>query len=72
MAGTRSVHRQRVPRNLGRFGQEVNGPATELEKLKEPLAHLNPAWFVLEKSQTESTEVTELVVSDRQNSVHFV
>ena len=26
---------------------EVHGPAAELEKLKEPLAHLNPAWFVL-------------------------
>jgi quinol monooxygenase YgiN len=26
---------------------EVHGPAAELEKLREPLAHLNPAWFVL-------------------------
>jgi quinol monooxygenase YgiN len=26
---------------------EVHGPAAELEKLKKPLAHLNPAWFVL-------------------------
>ncbi len=26
---------------------EVHGPAEELEKLKAPLAHLNPAWFVL-------------------------
>jgi quinol monooxygenase YgiN len=26
---------------------EVHGPATELEKLKKPLAHLNPAWFVV-------------------------
>jgi hypothetical protein len=25
---------------------EVHGPAAELEKLREPLAHLNPAWFV--------------------------
>jgi len=25
---------------------EVHGPAAELEKLKEPLAHLSPAWFV--------------------------
>jgi len=24
---------------------EVHGPAGELEKLKAPLAHLNPAWF---------------------------
>jgi hypothetical protein len=24
---------------------ELHGPATELEKLKKPLAHLNPAWF---------------------------
>ncbi len=27
---------------------ELHGPAEELEKLKEPLAHLNPAWFTLE------------------------
>lgn len=25
---------------------EVHGPAEEIEKLKEPLAHLNPAWYV--------------------------
>ena len=25
---------------------EVHGPAAELEKLREPLAHLNPQWFV--------------------------
>lgn len=24
---------------------EVHGPAAELEKLKEPLAHLKPTWF---------------------------
>lgn len=28
---------------------EVHGPAAELDKLREPLAHLNPAWFVLER-----------------------
>jgi quinol monooxygenase YgiN len=28
---------------------EVHGPAAELEKLKEPLAHLNPQWFVLDE-----------------------
>ncbi len=28
---------------------EVHGPAAELEKLKAPLAHLNPAWFVLHR-----------------------
>jgi quinol monooxygenase YgiN len=27
---------------------EVHGPADELEKLKKPLAHLNPEWFALE------------------------
>ena len=27
---------------------EVHGPAAELEKLRGPLAHLNPAWFVLQ------------------------
>ena len=25
---------------------EVHGPAAELDKLKTPLAHLKPAWFV--------------------------
>jgi hypothetical protein len=29
---------------------ELHGPAKELEKLKGPLAHLNPAWFTLEAS----------------------
>src|SRR5437588_12994155 len=29
---------------------EVHGPAEELEKLKKPLAHLNPAFFTLEVS----------------------
>jgi len=29
---------------------EVHGPAKELDKLKEPLAHLNPVWFTLEAS----------------------
>ena len=28
---------------------EVHGPAAELEKLKEPLAHLNAGWFVLHR-----------------------
>ncbi len=27
---------------------ELHGPASELEKLKKPLAHLNPAWFAIE------------------------
>jgi quinol monooxygenase YgiN len=27
---------------------EVHGPAAELDKLKKPLAHLNPKWFALE------------------------
>jgi quinol monooxygenase YgiN len=26
---------------------EVHGPAAELDKLKEPLAHLKPGWFEL-------------------------
>jgi hypothetical protein len=29
---------------------EVHGPADELEKLKRPMAHLNPVWFTLEAS----------------------
>ena len=32
---------------------EVHGPATELEKLKEPLANLKPEWFVLAGSADE-------------------
>ena len=32
---------------------EVHGPENELEKLKSPLAHLNPAWFTLETSVEE-------------------
>jgi quinol monooxygenase YgiN len=31
---------------------EVHGPASELDKLKEPLAHLNPAWFVVDKERS--------------------
>jgi quinol monooxygenase YgiN len=27
---------------------ELHGPASELDKLREPLAHLNPVWFVAE------------------------
>jgi len=34
--------------NLTRL--EIHGPAGELEKLKEPLANLNPTWFTLEAS----------------------
>jgi quinol monooxygenase YgiN len=26
---------------------EVHGPAAELDKLREPLAHLKPAWFAI-------------------------
>jgi quinol monooxygenase YgiN len=29
---------------------ELHGPAQELDKLKGPLAHLNPAWFAIECS----------------------
>jgi quinol monooxygenase YgiN len=32
---------------------EVHGPASELEKLKTPLAHLNPAWFVVDRERKE-------------------
>ncbi len=28
---------------------EIHGPAEELAKLKEPLAHLNPDWFTLHR-----------------------
>jgi quinol monooxygenase YgiN len=30
---------------------ELHGPATELDKLKGPLAHLNPAWFAVERER---------------------
>jgi quinol monooxygenase YgiN len=30
---------------------EVHGPAAELEKLRQPLAHLNPSWFVQESTK---------------------
>jgi quinol monooxygenase YgiN len=36
--------------DLTRF--EVHGPAAELEKLKGPLAHLNPVWFEAAKEVT--------------------
>jgi hypothetical protein len=28
---------------------ELHGPAAELDKLRKPLAHLNPAWFALQR-----------------------
>lgn len=31
---------------------EVHGPAGELEKLRKPLAHLNPVWFVADLERT--------------------
>jgi hypothetical protein len=31
---------------------EIHGPAAELEKLKGPLAHLNPAWFTYHSGVT--------------------
>ncbi len=31
------------------FRVEVHGPAAQLEKLKEPLAHLHPTWFGLQR-----------------------
>ena len=30
---------------------EVHGPAAEIEKLKEPLAHLKPAFFVVDRER---------------------
>jgi quinol monooxygenase YgiN len=29
---------------------ELHGPAEELDKLRAPLAHLNPAWFISERA----------------------
>ena len=49
------THLQNVGQLLGEMLQlselvrlELHGPAAELEKLKAPLADLNPAWFVYE------------------------
>ena len=30
---------------------ELHGPAAELDKLRKPLAHLNPSWFVIEQER---------------------
>ena len=30
---------------------ELHGPANELDKLRKPLAHLNPVWFVVERER---------------------
>jgi quinol monooxygenase YgiN len=30
---------------------ELHGPANELDKLRKPLAHLNPVWFVIERER---------------------
>ena len=31
---------------------ELHGPPKELDKLRGPLAHLNPVWFVTERERT--------------------
>ena len=31
---------------------EVHGPAAELDKLRKPLAHLNPVWFVADAERS--------------------
>src|SRR4051794_1995254 len=33
---------------------EVHGPEKELAKLREPLAHLKPSWFVIEEGNAAS------------------
>jgi hypothetical protein len=33
---------------------EVHGPAAELDKLRKPLAHLKPDWFVLDREVTSN------------------
>jgi quinol monooxygenase YgiN len=30
---------------------EVHGPASEIEKLRAPLAHLNPTWFIVDRER---------------------
>ena len=30
---------------------ELHGPANELDKLRKPLAHLNPVWYVVEQER---------------------
>jgi len=36
---------------------ELHGLAEELEKLKRPLAHINPAWFALEAARSKNYKV---------------
>ena len=36
---------------------ELHGPADDLEKLKRPLAHMNPAWFALEAARSKNYKV---------------
>jgi quinol monooxygenase YgiN len=38
-----------VAMKLAELRRLVRGPAEELAKLKAPLAHLNPAWFTLQR-----------------------
>lgn len=33
---------------------ELHGPVKELDKLRGPLAHLNPAWFTVERERARS------------------
>jgi hypothetical protein len=50
---TKSVRRSRKRSTIADLTRlEGARPAAELEKLKGPLAHLQPAWFVLEKHVT--------------------
>jgi hypothetical protein len=48
------VHLENVGSVIGKMLQvseltrlEFHGPAAELDQMREPLAHLNPSWFVL-------------------------
>jgi len=47
---------------------EVHGPAAELEKLRGPMANLNPAWFIQQsrKSEVESRKFGEKDEHQRQ------
>src|SRR5207248_547341 len=46
---------------------EVHGPAAQLAKLKEPLAHLKPAWFELHADRGD--EQAENARSDAQTNI---
>jgi quinol monooxygenase YgiN len=44
---------------------ELHGPAKELDKLRKPLTHLNPAWFVVERERKGRNHERKYAVTTR-------